>query len=405
MGDAMEEDHPAAEDDLDIDLDLTSDPAPNIIDDEMIEHPELNEETETGVDEQMVDDMDQAEGDHLSEHDEYLGDVDFAEPTDDPDLVIDDTEALPQNTDDKLNSLTQGADYEEFRDQDISHNPTENPESGTQLPASGEGKVLGSHDSTPQQSGTEALTMESPQQGQQTTSHAGDSWEESYSSVQNEEDERLVQPSEIGSTATTSQELGQVSSISASARQSQTERPEVKSAQATDTRTEKTEEPNIQTAVGNGDVLEHGGFVSNSLDVSSDDVGGADDRLRCFEEQSAAPPLFEGTQELDPQAPEALQGDASLAIQDAEEEEASQESPYVHPVLIMYQGSEMFLFPPAEEDQEEDQTYLISEEAFAGETIEMLLKECRKVLQDSIGDQEELQIVIHDLDLFICEVS
>ncbi|KAL8873865.1 MAG: hypothetical protein Q9174_000720 [Haloplaca sp. 1 TL-2023] len=402
-GDAMEEDRPAAEDDLDIDLDLTSDPAPNIIDDEMIEDPELNEEVEAGIDEQMIDDMDQAEEDGISDHDEYLGDVDFADPTDDPDLVIDDTEDFPPHKDERSDSFSQGAVVEGFCGQDNSQHPTENQGSSIQLPKSDEGKVVGSCDSAPQQFGIQESAAASPQVGQHITRHAGDSWEESYSPTQNHEGELIVQPSEIDSTALMSQNLGQEASISASAQQSQIERSKAKPAQATNTYAEKTEHLNIQTPVGSGDTLEHDGLISNYPGVPSDDVVGANDHLQSFEEQSAAPPLLEETQEVNSQAPEAIHSEASPVTQDAEEESASHESPYVHPVLIVYQGSEMFLFPPAEEDQEEDQTYLISEEAFAGETIEILLKECRKVLQDSIGDQEELQIVIHDLDLVICE--
>ncbi|KAL8926047.1 MAG: hypothetical protein Q9208_003188 [Pyrenodesmia sp. 3 TL-2023] len=77
----------------------------------------------------------------------------------------------------------------------------------------------------------------------------------------------------------------------------------------------------------------------------------------------------------------------------------------VHAVVVTYQENDMFLFPPAAEEQDDDQTYFLTSETLADEPIQSLLKECRNVLQGSISQQEELEINIDDLGLRIFEVS
>ncbi|KAL8953095.1 MAG: hypothetical protein Q9222_001033 [Ikaeria aurantiellina] len=84
-------------------------------------------------------------------------------------------------------------------------------------------------------------------------------------------------------------------------------------------------------------------------------------------------------------------------------DDLSSENLYVHPIVVAYQGSEMFLFPPAEEDQDHSQTYLLSDEALAAEVIHTIFKECRDVLEDSIGDEDELVFNVDDLGLRVCE--
>ncbi|KAL9586534.1 MAG: hypothetical protein Q9212_000842 [Teloschistes hypoglaucus] len=85
------------------------------------------------------------------------------------------------------------------------------------------------------------------------------------------------------------------------------------------------------------------------------------------------------------------------------QEAASPESPYIHQLVVFYEGSEMFLFPPAEHEQDLSQTYFLSDEALAAEPLYNLFRECRNVLGESISDKEELQITIDVLGLSICE--
>lgn len=89
---------------------------------------------------------------------------------------------------------------------------------------------------------------------------------------------------------------------------------------------------------------------------------------------------------------------------ETQNENASAVATYVHPVTVVYQGSEMSLFPPADEDLEHSQTYLLHDERLASESIMNLFGACRSVLADSIEEDDELEIAVGDLDLQISEV-
>ena len=80
----------------------------------------------------------------------------------------------------------------------------------------------------------------------------------------------------------------------------------------------------------------------------------------------------------------------------------------IHPVTVVYQGSEMSLFPPADQDEDQDhpQTYFLHDENLAGESLANLFRACRVVLAESIEEEaEELEITIGELGLQISEVS
>ena len=76
----------------------------------------------------------------------------------------------------------------------------------------------------------------------------------------------------------------------------------------------------------------------------------------------------------------------------------------LHPVIVVYQDNEISLFPPHEETGEHSATYFLEDESIANASIRALLKACRFVLADSIGEQDELEIKITPLGLDICEV-
>ncbi|KAL9593306.1 MAG: hypothetical protein Q9219_007610 [cf. Caloplaca sp. 3 TL-2023] len=82
-----------------------------------------------------------------------------------------------------------------------------------------------------------------------------------------------------------------------------------------------------------------------------------------------------------------------------------QENPHIHPIVVLYEESEMFLFPPATDEQDNAQTYFLTDETLAVEPIQNLLKECRIILEGNIDEQEELEIYIDVLELRISEVS
>ena len=77
----------------------------------------------------------------------------------------------------------------------------------------------------------------------------------------------------------------------------------------------------------------------------------------------------------------------------------------LHPVIVVYQESEILLFPPHEHGEDQAQTYFLKDESLATQTIESLLGACRLVLADSIDDDDELELKFTSLGLDICEVS
>lgn len=90
---------------------------------------------------------------------------------------------------------------------------------------------------------------------------------------------------------------------------------------------------------------------------------------------------------------------------ESQQEYSLENSASLHPIMIVYQETEMFLFPPITQDQDNSQTYFLEDETFATENIKDLLGACRLVLAESIEEDEELQITFDDLGLSICEVS
>ncbi|EFE38098.1 conserved glutamic acid-rich protein [Trichophyton verrucosum HKI 0517] len=81
----------------------------------------------------------------------------------------------------------------------------------------------------------------------------------------------------------------------------------------------------------------------------------------------------------------------------AQESEAS----ILHNVQVLYQDSEISLFPPKEDDLSE--TYFLEDEALADEPIGDLLNACRVVLGDHMGTEEELYMEIECLGLHLTE--
>lgn len=72
------------------------------------------------------------------------------------------------------------------------------------------------------------------------------------------------------------------------------------------------------------------------------------------------------------------------------------------PVTLIYQETEMSLFPPAEGGQT---TYFLSDEGLLSQNIENFFEACRNVLAGSIEDEEKLEFSIDDLGLTLSEVG
>ena len=76
----------------------------------------------------------------------------------------------------------------------------------------------------------------------------------------------------------------------------------------------------------------------------------------------------------------------------------------LHPVIVLYQQSEIFLFPPHDNDEQYAQTYFLEDESLANQNLKVLLEALRLVLADSINENDELEINFVLLGLEMCEV-
>ncbi|PGH02806.1 hypothetical protein GX51_04418 [Blastomyces parvus] len=75
----------------------------------------------------------------------------------------------------------------------------------------------------------------------------------------------------------------------------------------------------------------------------------------------------------------------------------------LHPVKVLYQDSEISLFPPGENDPTE--TFFLQDEGLADAPIEELVRACRQVLGEHISEDEELILDIESLGLHLPEKS
>lgn len=86
-----------------------------------------------------------------------------------------------------------------------------------------------------------------------------------------------------------------------------------------------------------------------------------------------------------------------------QEEDPLNSPVHLHPVMLDYQGNEMFLFPPVDQNGEHAATFLLADERLAYSPIEDLLEACRGILKGSLSELDELTINIDGLDLHISE--
>jgi len=98
--------------------------------------------------------------------------------------------------------------------------------------------------------------------------------------------------------------------------------------------------------------------------------------------------------------------DVEPVERDEEQENASRQNSaptMLHPVILRYQGQDMSLFPPLEED--DSTTYFLEDPSLAFETLDKLLAACHNLLGESLGHDDEIVLEIPSLGLHICEES
>ena len=84
-------------------------------------------------------------------------------------------------------------------------------------------------------------------------------------------------------------------------------------------------------------------------------------------------------------------------------QEAPSRADHIHPVTVHYQGSEMSLFS-LEDDTEHSDAYLLSDTALTEKSLYHLFEACRSVLEEDISEHEILVISFASLSLDVHEV-
>ncbi|KAI4201621.1 MAG: hypothetical protein LQ350_003100 [Teloschistes chrysophthalmus] len=388
-----------ADDGIDIDLDLTSDPPRNEEDEVMIEDPDisvLENDIQPNIvdswDDQMVDDPEQ--DDHL-QHDDNLDTVGLEESVYDQDWMIDDPEQEPQPPDSKPTAV-----------QDTLQDITRYQNSSGNLPRVMQNAAQNaSHTSTTvnvRSSAYEPMIMlddvatdnlGKPQNIPTLDRHQGEQGihetppEFARSHLVPEDTVDALRTSGIASFDHEIPAAAQVAEDTAARVSEQRDNAPI-SEQEIDLegrdRAEKSEGIHASPGVSIPEWSDPAGknTEGNPLETEIDNSLPQDREEEDIYEGSHSP---------------------TATVLHSNQEAASQESPYIHQVAIFYEGSEMFLFPPAEHEQDLSQTYFLSDEALAAEPLYNLFRECRNVLGESISDKEELQITIEVLGLSICE--
>lgn len=90
-------------------------------------------------------------------------------------------------------------------------------------------------------------------------------------------------------------------------------------------------------------------------------------------------------------------------VYEPHDQEQTTEGPApLHPIKVYYQDNEISLFPPREGDSSE--MFFLEDESLAYQDFGKLFNSCRRVLQQSIGENEILVMDIETLDIQLTEV-
>jgi hypothetical protein len=84
-------------------------------------------------------------------------------------------------------------------------------------------------------------------------------------------------------------------------------------------------------------------------------------------------------------------------------DESMTQGPLLHTVKIHYLETEMCLFPPTEDDDSE--MFFLQDVSLAHESLVKMLRACRDVLANTIGEDDELVLDVASLGLHISEVG
>ena len=142
--------------------------------------------------------------------------------------------------------------------------------------------------------------------------------------------------------------------------------------------------------------------VEQVLSDGSEKLDGYTEVLQPLDLETSRPHPTEAFQATSPASP----GEEEPDLQSNEYDRTNDDNlSHLHPINIEFQGSEMFLFPPVDKEDEGSPTYLLPDENMATNCVQDILSECRVVLEDNVEEEDELEIAVDELDLRISEVS
>ncbi len=107
------------------------------------------------------------------------------------------------------------------------------------------------------------------------------------------------------------------------------------------------------------------------------------------------------TNDCDEEAHNEPSHDLDTSNADYSHQEVANEVLAVHPVVLVYQGREMSLFPSSNQGSD---IYFLQDETLAHQSVSDLLQACRSILGDDVAEGEELTIAMAELGLYINEV-
>lgn len=404
------ENHPADDDGVDIDLDLTADRQENLDDDEMIEDLEADAEdmipeSELVQDERMTDDeeegdgfVDGATGDVYEERYEQLDDIEPAHLQTEIDQAVDVVEEMPYLAQSGPESVSQNGPQHETQLQNYLED-----QSGFQERSGGHAPLGNTQWNMNRSIDGSLVAQDFP--GVVSAELSDKSFVPRNS--QNITPDRVVDHScDTHPSSLSSKSVSQKPPPSLEEEQpySRTEQPEsLRTFSATIERN-----PYKVDAIGEAPVQ----YTNHDL-KSSETENGLGHSLAKVSHISGADSseTYRDTQDDPvshtdiPRVPEdgpdetGIPGSNSLQAT-----RANLETSQVHPVTVNCQGREMYLFPPTEEQTQHDE-YLLSDEGLAAEGLQSLFKGFRDFLGESISDAEDLEITFDNLDLSVCEVS
>ncbi|KAI9766983.1 MAG: hypothetical protein M1840_005941 [Geoglossum simile] len=127
-------------------------------------------------------------------------------------------------------------------------------------------------------------------------------------------------------------------------------------------------------------------------------------------DQEQVAPLDEHSVQIVPAAGPNGNGGDDDALTDTYEEDVQDEPKdprsgvaHIHPVVVIYEGNEISLFPPSKNDTSD--TFFLPDESLARANICDLFEAIRSVLAGSIGEDDELDMIVDGLGLELSEDS